>query len=85
MKKEYEAPKVITYSEDEIIDMLGPAQTCSPSPCPTYQQQIKKKPTNRKRQCHSSNGVAFLLCGISSQSAALVAGEGFFYVTKTNY
>jgi hypothetical protein len=37
MKKEYEAPKVLTYSEDEIIEMLGPAQTCSPSPCPTYQ------------------------------------------------
>jgi hypothetical protein len=37
MKKEYEAPKVITYSEDKIIEMLGPAQTCSPSPCPTYQ------------------------------------------------
>jgi methyl coenzyme M reductase gamma subunit len=37
MKKEYEAPKVITYSEDEIIELLGPAQTCSPSPCPTYQ------------------------------------------------
>jgi len=33
----YEAPQVITYSEDEIIEMLGPAQTCSPSPCPTYQ------------------------------------------------
>jgi hypothetical protein len=33
----YEAPKVITYSEDEIIELLGPAQTCSPSPCPTYQ------------------------------------------------
>ena len=37
MKNEYEAPKVITYSEDEIIELLGPAQTCSPSPCPTYQ------------------------------------------------
>jgi hypothetical protein len=37
MKKEYEAAKVITYSEDEIIELLGPAQTCSPSPCPTYQ------------------------------------------------
>jgi hypothetical protein len=36
-KKQYEAPAVITYSEDEIIDLLGPAQTCSPSPCPTYQ------------------------------------------------
>jgi hypothetical protein len=42
MKKEYEAPKVITYSEDQIIELLGPAQTCSPSPvtgddnCPGY-------------------------------------------------
>jgi hypothetical protein len=36
-KKEiYQAPQVITYSEDEIIELLGPAQTCSPSPCPTY-------------------------------------------------
>jgi hypothetical protein len=35
-KHAYEAPKVITYSEDEIVEMLGPAQTCSPSPCPTY-------------------------------------------------
>jgi hypothetical protein len=34
-KKEYEAPKVITYTEDEIIERLGPAQTCSPSPNPT--------------------------------------------------
>jgi hypothetical protein len=34
MKKEYEAPKVISYSEEEIIDQLGPAQTCSPSYCP---------------------------------------------------
>jgi hypothetical protein len=37
IKTEYETPKVITYSEDEIIELLGPAQTCSPSPCPTYQ------------------------------------------------
>jgi hypothetical protein len=37
MKEEkimYEAPEVITYAEDEIIELLGPAQTCSPSPCP---------------------------------------------------
>ncbi len=32
----YQAPQIITYSEDEIIELLGPAQTCSPSPCPTY-------------------------------------------------
>jgi len=38
MKKErqqYEAPQVMTYSEDEIIELLGPAQTCAPSPQPT--------------------------------------------------
>ena len=26
--KQYEKPKIITYSEDEIIEMLGPANTC---------------------------------------------------------
>jgi hypothetical protein len=35
MKKDYEAPKVLSYSEDDILDLLGPAQTCSPSPNPT--------------------------------------------------
>ncbi len=29
MKKDYEAPKVITYSEEEILDIIGPAQTCN--------------------------------------------------------
>ncbi len=33
-KSLYEPPQVITYSEDEMIELLGPAQTCSPSPCP---------------------------------------------------
>ncbi len=26
----YETPKVITYSEDELLAKLGPAQACSP-------------------------------------------------------
>lgn len=34
MKKEYEKPQVITYSEDEILDIIGPAQTCTSTPCP---------------------------------------------------
>jgi hypothetical protein len=34
-KKEYEKPKVITYSEDEIMDIIGPAQTCTSVPTPT--------------------------------------------------
>ena len=49
MKKEYEAPKVITYSEDEIIELLGPAQTCSPSPCPTYNSSIRQKSSQIKK------------------------------------
>lgn len=32
---EYEVPEVVTYSEDDILEELGPAQACSPSPCPT--------------------------------------------------
>ncbi len=32
---EYEVPEVITYSEEEILEEFGPAQACSPSPCPT--------------------------------------------------
>ena len=31
-KKEYEKPKIITYSEEEIKDIIGPAQTCTSSP-----------------------------------------------------
>jgi len=29
----YEAPKVVTYHEDDIFEELGPAQACT-SPCP---------------------------------------------------
>ena len=28
-RKEYEVPKVTTYSEQEITDIIGPAQTCT--------------------------------------------------------
>jgi hypothetical protein len=36
-KKQWEVPEIITYSEDEIMEMIGPAQTitsgtCSPNP-----------------------------------------------------
>lgn len=31
---EYEALETATYSEDDIFEELGPAQACSPSPCP---------------------------------------------------
>jgi hypothetical protein len=35
--REYEKPKVVSYSGDEILARVGPAQTCSPTPtsCPT--------------------------------------------------
>ena len=29
-KPEYEAPKVVTYSGDDLLKELGPAQACSP-------------------------------------------------------
>jgi hypothetical protein len=31
---EYEAPCVVTYHEDDILERLGPAQACTPDPCP---------------------------------------------------
>jgi hypothetical protein len=32
-RPEYEAPKLVTYHEDDILEELGPAQACT-SPCP---------------------------------------------------
>jgi hypothetical protein len=33
--KEYEPPKVITFSEGEILEEMGPAQACTAYPgCP---------------------------------------------------
>lgn len=34
-KKEYEKPKVVTYSEEEILEIIGPAQTCTSGFNPT--------------------------------------------------
>jgi len=31
---EYETPEIVTYSEDDILEELGPAQACGSSPCP---------------------------------------------------
>jgi hypothetical protein len=31
---EYEAPRLVTYHEDDLLEHLGPAQACSPDPCP---------------------------------------------------
>jgi hypothetical protein len=28
----YEPPRIITYTEEEILDQIGPAQACSPNP-----------------------------------------------------
>lgn len=33
-KPKYEPPKIITYTEEQLIEHIGPAQACSPSPCP---------------------------------------------------
>ena len=31
---EYEAPRIVTYHEDDVLEQLGPAQACTPDPCP---------------------------------------------------
>ena len=33
-KLTYEPPKLITYSNDDILEEVGPAQACAPSQCP---------------------------------------------------
>jgi hypothetical protein len=30
---EYVSPKIITYTSEEILEQIGPALACSPSPC----------------------------------------------------
>ena len=30
----YEPPTMITYSKEDILEEMGPAQACAPSPCP---------------------------------------------------
>ncbi len=32
---EYIPPKIITYTSDEILEEIGPAMACSPTPCAT--------------------------------------------------
>jgi len=32
-KQKYTQPKIVTYSEKEILEHIGPAQACSPQPC----------------------------------------------------
>lgn len=34
-KRDYRKPQVITYSEEEILEIVGPAQTCT-SPQGSY-------------------------------------------------
>ncbi|MDJ0764302.1 MAG: hypothetical protein QNJ97_15080 [Myxococcota bacterium] len=31
---EYEPPKIIEYTSEQILEEIGPAQACSPDPCP---------------------------------------------------
>jgi len=32
-KQDYTPPKIVTYTEKEILEQIGPAQACSPQPC----------------------------------------------------
>jgi|GEM_PF-5930337 len=31
----YEPPRIITYTSEQILEQIGPAMACSPSPCAT--------------------------------------------------
>jgi hypothetical protein len=31
----YVPPRITTYTSEEIIEKIGPAQACSPTPCAT--------------------------------------------------
>ena len=33
-RPEYVPAKIVTYTSEEILEEIGPAQTCSPDPCP---------------------------------------------------
>jgi len=30
----YLPPRIITYTSEELLEQIGPAMACSPSPCP---------------------------------------------------
>jgi len=32
---EYEPPKIVTYTSDQILEQIGPALACSGTECPT--------------------------------------------------
>ena len=32
----YEPPTITTYSSEEILEQVGPAQACSPAPCAMF-------------------------------------------------
>jgi len=33
VRPDYEPPKIITYTSEQILEQIGPAMACSPSPC----------------------------------------------------
>ena len=35
-KPAYVPPVITTYTSDEIVEQVGPALTCSVSPCPSF-------------------------------------------------
>jgi hypothetical protein len=39
----YVPPKIVTYSSEELLEQVGPALTCSPSPCPMESPQPGSK------------------------------------------
>jgi len=36
LRPQYVPPNITTYTGEEIIEQIGPAQACSPSPCASF-------------------------------------------------
>ena len=34
-KPAYVPPQIITYTSEELLEQIGPAMACSPTPCPS--------------------------------------------------
>jgi hypothetical protein len=35
-RPKYILPKIVTYTSEEIIEQMGPAMACSPTPCTAF-------------------------------------------------
>jgi len=46
----YESPQITTYTEEEIMEIIGPAQTCTSSGSPSGRGGRRGRPRGRGRR-----------------------------------